>query len=148
MGIPRSSMTWPGLDPSVDLLGHDLGPINYGSEASMTPPSTSRSDTSSPPRGMLTPEQRELKRQRDQARRDSKTSVRARRALSTASYSSASPPVTMADHFSSMPIYTTSPSHISLLTEPVTMSGSYMSSYSSSPLPESSALFTSPFPTL
>lgn len=151
MGYPRSSLSWPGLDPNVDLLGHDLM-SQAGSDASMTPPSTSRSATSSPPRGILSPEQRELKRQRDQARRDSKTSVRARRALSGASYSSASPPMTMAEFStaSPMPIYTTSPSQISLLTEPVTTipGSSYIPAYSTSPLPEPSTMFASPFPTL
>ncbi|KAK6071190.1 hypothetical protein SCUP234_00695 [Seiridium cupressi] len=151
MGFPRSSLTWPGLEPNMDFLGHDLM-SQAGSDASMTPPSTSRSATSSPPRGIMSPEQRELKRQRDQARRDSKTSVRARRALSTASYASASPPVTMAEFStaSPMPIYTTSPSQISLLAEPVTTvpGSTYIPSYSTSPLPEPSSMFASPFPTL
>lgn len=44
-------------------------------------PVYARSLSSSPPRATLTPEQRELKRQRDHARRDSKT--RARRERST-----------------------------------------------------------------
>ncbi|KAI0125744.1 hypothetical protein BJ170DRAFT_445488 [Xylariales sp. AK1849] len=149
MGLSRSSYTWPSLDSSTDLLGHDLGSMGHGSDASLTPPSTSRSVTASPPRGTLTPEQRELKRQRDQARRDSKTSVRARRALST-SYSSQSPPVTMAEFStaSALPIYSTSPSQISLLAEPVTMSGSsYVPSYSTSPLPDQ-GMFSAPFSTL
>lgn len=151
MGYPRSSMTWPGLEPNVDFLGHDLM-SHAGSDASMTPPSTSRSSTSSPPRGMMTPEQRELKRQRDQARRESKTSVRARRAMSNTSYGSTSPQMSMSEFStaSPMPIYTTSPSQISLLAEPVTTvpGSSYIPSYSTSPLPEPSAMFTSPFPTL
>jgi hypothetical protein len=42
----------------------------------------SRSLSSSPPRGTLTPEQRELKRQRDMARRSSKTRVRQERSSS------------------------------------------------------------------
>ncbi len=45
-------------------------------------PMYARSLSSSPPRGSLTPEQRELKRQRDHARRDSKTRVRRDRSLS------------------------------------------------------------------
>lgn len=151
MGYPRSSMTWPGLEPNVDFLGHDLM-SHAGSDVSMTPPSTSRSSTSSPPRGMMTPEQRELKRQRDQARRESKTSVRARRAMSSTSYGSTSPQMSMSEFStaSPMPIYTTSPSQISLLAEPVTTvpGSSYIPSYSTSPLPEPSAMFTSPFPTL
>lgn len=170
MGVPRSSYTWPsrciscsylggfplltvnlGLENSTDLLGHDLGSISHGSDASLTPPSSTRSITGSPPRGTLTPEQRELKRQRDQARRDSKTSVRARRALSS-SYNSRSPPVSMSEYSTSstLPIYSTSPSQISLLAEPVTtMSGSsYIPSYSTSPLPEQGNAMFSPFPSL
>lgn len=45
-------------------------------------PMYARSISSSPPRGNLTPEQRELKRQRDHARRDSKTRIRRDRSLS------------------------------------------------------------------
>jgi len=116
------------MDSGSGLLGHDLGP--YGSEASLSPPTVSRSATSSPPRGVLTPEQRELKRQRDQARRESKNVVRIHRAGS-GSYVP-SPPVTMADlAVTSMPVYTTAPAQISLLTEPATVAPStYISSYS------------------
>ncbi|KAI1491391.1 hypothetical protein F5X96DRAFT_693421 [Biscogniauxia mediterranea] len=159
MGIPRSSFTWPGLssglDPTTDLLGHDLSSVGHGSDASLTPPSNPRSLTSSPPRPILTPEQRELKRQRDQARRDSKSSVRARRGMSS-SYSSASqsPPVTMSEFAASspMPVYTTAPSQISLLAEPVTTlpGHSYIPSYSPSPLPDhgNSGMFSPPFSSL
>jgi hypothetical protein len=45
-------------------------------------PMYARSLSNSPPRGSLTPEQRELKRQRDHARRDSKTRIRRDRSLS------------------------------------------------------------------
>ncbi|KAI5868663.1 hypothetical protein GGS23DRAFT_592420 [Durotheca rogersii] len=150
MGIPRSSFTWPGLDSSPDLLGHDMSSVGHSSTASMTPPSGSRSLTSSPPRFTLTPEQRELKRQRDQARRDSKTSARARRAMSTYSSASQSPPVSMHEFSSAspVPVYTTAPAQISLLAEPATtMAGSYMSSYSTSPLPDHShsPMFTPQF---
>ncbi|KAI1379404.1 hypothetical protein F4677DRAFT_408902 [Hypoxylon crocopeplum] len=153
MGIPRSSFTWPGLDSGSDLLGHDLSSVGHSSDASMTPPSGSRSLTSSPPRFTLTPEQRELKRQRDQARRDSKTSVRARRAMSTYSSASQSPPVSMHEFSSAspVPVYTTAPSQISLLAEPATtMAGSYMPSYSTSPLPDhgSPAMFAPHFSSL
>lgn len=145
MGVPRSTYTWHGihaLESSPELLSHDISNVGHGSDiSSLTPPSGSRSLTSSPPRPILTPEQRELKRQRDQARRDSKTSARVRRGMSNNSYPSTaqSPPVAMHDFSSasSMPIYTTAPSQISLLAEPVTTVGpSYMSSYSTSPLPD------------
>ncbi|KAI0205037.1 hypothetical protein F4808DRAFT_320516 [Astrocystis sublimbata] len=146
MGVPRSSYAWNGLhglQSSPELISHDVSSVGHGSDiSSLTPPSVSRSLTSSSPRPILTPEQRELKRQRDQARRDSKTSVRVRRGMSNSSYSPAgghSPPVTMHDFSSApaMPIYTTAPSQISLLAQPVTTVGpSYMPSYSTSPLPE------------
>ncbi|KAI1170763.1 hypothetical protein F4777DRAFT_594634 [Nemania sp. FL0916] len=146
MGVPRSTYTWHGihgLESSPELLSHDISSVGHGSEiSSLTPPSGSRSLTSSPPRPILTPEQRELKRQRDQARRDSKTSARIRRGMSTNSYSTTatqSPPVAMHEFSSAspLPIYTTAPSQISLLAEPVTTVGpSYMPSYSTSPLPD------------
>jgi hypothetical protein len=154
MGIPRSAFTWPGLDNGAELLAHDLHSVGTPpSDPSLTPP-LSRSVTSSPPRASMTPEQRELKRQRDQARRDSKTSVRARRAMSS-SYSSASqsPPVTMSEFTtaSPMPVYTTGPTQISLLSEPATSvaASSYVPSYATSPpLSEhgpSPPLFSAPF---
>ncbi|KAK8049468.1 hypothetical protein PG994_011198 [Apiospora phragmitis] len=151
MGVPRSSYTWPGMDSGADLLGHGLGSVSHGSDASLTPPSTSRSVTASPSRGTLTPEQRELKRQRDLARRDSKASLRARRGMSS-SYSSHSPPVSMNEFppSSALPVYTTSSSQISLLAEPVTtVSGTgYIPSYSS-PLPEPShSMFSGNFSSL
>ncbi|GAW10941.1 hypothetical protein ANO14919_002790 [Xylariales sp. No.14919] len=147
MGVPRSTYTWhslPGLESSPEMLSHDISSVGHGSDiSSLTPPpSGSRSLTSSPPRHIiLTPEQRELKRQRDQARRDSKATVRVRRGMSNNSYTPAaqSPPVTMHEFSSAspMPIYTTAPSQISLLAEPVTTVGpSYMPSYSTSPLPD------------
>ncbi|KAK8011757.1 hypothetical protein PG989_000017 [Apiospora arundinis] len=105
-GVPCSTYSWPGQ--GGDLLGHDLGSVGHGSDISLTPPSTSRSVTGSQPRGTLTPEQRELMRQRDLARRDSKASIRARRGMN-GSYSSHSPPVSMNDfpQSSAMPVYET-----------------------------------------
>ncbi|GAP90268.2 putative transcription factor c2h2 protein [Rosellinia necatrix] len=145
-GVPRSTYAWhagiPGLESSPELLSHDISSVGHGSDiSSLTPPNGSRSLTSSPPRPILTPEQRELKRQRDQARRDTKASARVRRGMSSHSYTSASqsPPVAMHDFSSAspMPVYTTAPSQISLLAEPVTtVAPSYMSSYSASPLPD------------
>ncbi|KAI1816463.1 hypothetical protein GGS20DRAFT_583433 [Poronia punctata] len=155
MGVPRSTYTWhslPGLESSPELLSHDISGVGHGSGiSSLTPPpSGSRSMTASPPRPILTPEQRELKKQRDLARRDSKASIRVRRGMSNTSYPppAQSPPVTMHDFSSAspMPIYTTAPSQISLLAEPVTTVGpSYMPSYSTSPLPDhaNSPMFSS-----
>lgn len=113
----------------------------------MTPPSASRSVTQSPPRTMLTTEQRELKRQRDIARRDSKVAARARRAGSGSSYTH-SPPSNMADLASphGMPVYTTAPAQISLLAEPTTMAPSpYMPSYTPPMADQSQPIFPSPY---
>lgn len=142
----RSSFTWPGME-NANLLGHDLG--SYASDVSLSPPSGSRSVTASPPRGMLTAEQRELKRQRDQVRRDTKMSQRQSRADSSSSSYVHSPPVTMADlttGASSLPIYTTAPSQISVLADPASTLApqQYMASYSP-PLETQSNLFSNQY---
>ncbi|KXH29386.1 hypothetical protein CNYM01_14227 [Colletotrichum nymphaeae SA-01] len=132
----RSAFTWPGLDnpeASGSLLGHNLSSLgHHHQDASLTPPSGSRSVTASPPRGTLTPEQRELKKQRDMARRDSKASQRVHRAGSNPYIHS--PPLSLPDVSSTMgvPVYTTAPAPISLLAEPATSMGSssYLPSYS------------------
>ncbi|KAM7211004.1 hypothetical protein V8F06_013611 [Rhypophila decipiens] len=100
------------LEIGSGLLGSDLG--HYGSETTLTPPSISRSVTASPGRGSLTPEQRELKRQQDHARRDSKLHARSQRTCSNSS-SVYSLPVTLAGLTtggSSMSIYTTVPATV------------------------------------
>lgn len=140
----RSSFTWPVLESGSGLLGSDLG--HYGSETSLTPPSISRSVTASPPRGSLTPEQRELKRQQDHARRDSKLHARSQRAGSGSS-SVYSPPVTLADlttTASSMPIYTTAPAQMSLLSEPPTTQ--YLPSFTPPLSDHSQSNMYSPYP--
>lgn len=118
----------------------------------MSPPVHSRSSTNSPPR--MTPEQRELKRQRDQARRDSKLSARFQRAGSQGSqstYEVTSPPASQGDFPStsslpSMPVYTTAPTDISLLTEPTTLAPQMVLPPYSPPLPPSSQMgFPSPY---
>ncbi|KAH8893763.1 hypothetical protein GQ53DRAFT_96896 [Thozetella sp. PMI_491] len=145
---PRSAMTWPVLG-AESLLGHDLSPYAT-SDSSMTPPPSagSRSVTSSPPRSvLLTPEQRELKRQRDQARRDNKIQVRARRSDSASSVYSQSPPVSLADLSpvpSSLPLYTSAPSGISLLAEPTSMGPNQYLPPFSPPLPSEPTMF--PYP--
>lgn len=105
--------------------------------------------TNSPHR--LSPEQRELKRQRDQARRGSKLSARLSRAESHSSpgshYEMASPPhsangdyTTSTSSLPSIPIYTTAPSDLSLLTEPTTLAPQLLLPPYSPPLPTSSSL--------
>lgn len=142
------------LEPSGSAyLGHDLG--HYGSDPSMTPPSAPRSMTGSPPRPSLAPEQRELKRQRDMARRDSKVSQRIRRAGSNSSsqggYEVSSPPSDLASTTSlpSMPVYTTAPAELSLLTEPTTLAPQLVMGHGSysPPLPSSSSqsMFPTPY---
>ena len=105
------------LDSGSGLISPDLG--SYGSDSSFP---GSRSQTASPPRTSLSAEQRELKRQRDQARRDSKMHVRGRRAGSSSSSGVYSPPPPLAVLSSgapSMPVYT-SAGPVSLLAEPHT----------------------------
>lgn len=128
-------------------MGQNMGSYNP-SEASLSPPSHSRSIGDSSPR--LSAEQRELKRQREQARRDSKLAARLRRAGSHSSQGAqydviASPPSTNGDYTTtsslpSMPIYTTAPTDISLLTEPTTLAPQMVLPPYSSPLPSSSSL--------
>lgn len=118
------------------MLGHDLG--SYSADASLPPPSTdSRSVTGSPPR-LFTAEQQELKRQQDQARRDSKISQRQRRTDSASSYVS-SPPISMSEVTAgvpTMPIYSTASSQISMLAEPAVSASThqYLPTYSA-PIP-------------
>ena len=157
LSLPRRIMaggegTWASLthdaviDSSSALLSQDLS--SYAAEASLTPPSGSRSVTASPPRGALTPEQRELKRQRDQARRDSKTAMRLQRANSGSSSYMASPPVSMAELTGSpaLPVYTNSP-QISLLAEPATTlsQSPYLPSYSPPLSDHSQSIFPSSY---
>jgi hypothetical protein len=70
-------------NPSPGLSPGQLTPSVYEEPKLM--PVYARSLSSSPPRGSLTPEQRELKRQRDFARRDSKTRIRRDRSASNQS---------------------------------------------------------------
>lgn len=114
------------MDSGSSLVPPEYGA--YGSDAGYTPPSGSRSVTASPPRIGLTPEQRELKRQHDQARHDAKLQIRGRRMESPAS-SVYSPPATLGDLTTSttaLPVYTTAPAQLPLLSEPPTQ---YMGPY-------------------
>lgn len=143
----RNSFAWPGPEQSNGLLGSDLNHHYAPSDASLTPPSGSRSVTSSPPRSSLSAEQRELKRQRDQVRHSSKLQARSQRAGSGSS-SVYSPPVTLADlasGASTMPVYTTAPPQMSLLTEPPTTQ--YLPSFSP-PIPEHNqgSMYPGPYP--
>lgn len=88
----RHTYTWPQFEmheqfmphnPSPGLSPGQLTPNLYDEPKLM--PIYARSPSSSPPRASLTPEQRELKRQRDHARRDSKTRVRRERSTSNTS---------------------------------------------------------------
>jgi hypothetical protein len=70
-------------NPSPGMSPGQLTPAVFDEPKLM--PVYARSLSSSPPRGSLTPEQRELKRQRDFARRDSKTRIRRDRSTSNQS---------------------------------------------------------------
>lgn len=90
------------------------------SESSVSPQSLPKMLPPSPSRSMLTPEQRELKKQRDRARRGERITTRIRAGSSSSSSYMGSPPMTMSDVTSpmSLPVYTTAPQPISLLSEP------------------------------
>ncbi|EFX04329.1 hypothetical protein CMQ_1257 [Grosmannia clavigera kw1407] len=77
MGNRSTYSTWPAIETS-NRPCPDLGP--YASDVSLSPPTGSRSVTASPPHYsvILTTQQREIKRQRDQARRESKLACRKR----------------------------------------------------------------------
>lgn len=98
-----------------------------------TMPIYSRSLSSSPPRAGLTPELRELKRQREQARRDLKTRQRRERSTSN---SYVVPQATTPDLMpGSLPEYHTPLTSTPLMSQPSPSIGSpaYMSSYSPQP---------------
>ncbi|KAL1870248.1 hypothetical protein VTK73DRAFT_2797 [Phialemonium thermophilum] len=114
----RSPFSWQVIESSNGLLDNDLGA--YATDLTFPSSTGQGSAVASPPRGPLTAEQRELKRQRDLARRDSKRAVRTRRTDSGSSYMP-SPPGTLPDMAgspSAMPVYSTAPAQISLLADP------------------------------
>ena len=143
----KTSFPWPGMmsgpsDNSNAFLGHDLA-IGSGSDTEFATNGGSRSMTGSPPRHNLTPEQREIRRQMDQARRGTKSATRYRR-------SGGSPYLSAADATApgvSMPVYTSSMAPISLLARPATSipQPSYLSApYSHQTLePDTSGMQTS-----
>ncbi|KAK0372165.1 hypothetical protein CLIM01_10480 [Colletotrichum limetticola] len=135
MGVQPANAS-SGLDnpgASGSLPGHNLSSLEeQHQDASLTPPSGSRSVAASPSRGTLIPEQRELKKQRDMARRDAEASQRVHTAGSNSYIYS--PPLSLPDVSSTMGVlvYTTAPAPVSLLAEPSTSMGSssYLPSHS------------------
>ncbi|EFY88701.1 hypothetical protein MAC_05319 [Metarhizium acridum CQMa 102] len=130
LGLQRN---WP-LDSAAashNILGADLNSLVSGSEASMTPPSETRSLASSPPRLSMTPEQQEMRRHRERVRRESKLTSRMRR-TDSASYTTSPSPMAMSDVSNAipLPIYSTAPP-VSLLAEPsqALHNQPYLSSY-------------------
>ncbi|KAI9903050.1 hypothetical protein N3K66_002402 [Trichothecium roseum] len=139
LGHPAAPFTWPAgpLDNHMhpdSLVGSEISSLPAASDPSLTPPTSASSLTSSPPRSSFSEEQRELKRQRDRARRDSRLASRLRRVSSQTSYMDSPPPMTIPDVTSAMdmPTFSSASAPMSLLTEPVTapMSQSYMQPYS------------------
>lgn len=131
------------------MITHDYtSAYHTGSDPSLTPPSVTSSLTSSPPRHHgFTHEQRELKRQQDRARRDSRQLSRLRRVSSQASYMdspSMSPIPDVAPL--EMPTYSTSAASVSLLSESAPINAPYMPSYSP-PLqdPSQAQMFPTPY---
>ncbi|UKZ79523.1 hypothetical protein TrVFT333_007278 [Trichoderma virens FT-333] len=120
----RPTFSWPGMFESNNttstMMAQDFSSILHPvSESCVSPQSVPKTLPASPPRGILTPEQRELKKQRDRARRDSRASTRIQRGSSSGSSYMGSPPMSVSDVTSTMalPIYTTAPPAMSLLSE-------------------------------
>lgn len=129
---------------------YSIGPASDGGLSASS--FDSRSITSSPPHPTLTAEQRQLKRQRDMARRDSKASTRAHRAMSGYRASQSPPQMSMSEYSNgpNVPVYTTVQPPLSLLSEPVTTLpgvSTYMPTYTSSPplSDQQSAMFPSSY---
>ncbi|KAF4455063.1 hypothetical protein F53441_2502 [Fusarium austroafricanum] len=136
---PRSAFTWPGPlesnNSGSSLLSPGLSSMGHVSGNSLTPPPPqSRSVTSSPPRLSLSADQREVKRQSDRARRDSRLVNRMRRANSNSYVDSSPSALGLPSTTSGMniPAYTTAPAPVTLMSDtPTTMSSStYLQSYS------------------
>ncbi|CAG7556999.1 unnamed protein product [Fusarium equiseti] len=130
---PRSAFTWPGPIES-STSGSSLLSPGLSSMGHVSP--QSRSVTSSPPRFSLSTDQREVKRQSDRARRDSRLVNRMRRANSNP-YVDSSPSVMGLPSTTtsmSIPAYTTAPAPVTLMSDtPTSMSNStYLQSYSPS----------------
>jgi hypothetical protein len=159
--VTRASYTWPRkfidlqfhlailtllvFDISDAYTNQDMGTINPFN-LSNTLSSYPKTIASSPPPALFTPEQRELKRQRDLARRESKTKLRRDRSISNPYQSSqiGTPdllPRTVADFSSTMA------TSLSAQSSPTFANVNYMpamaSQISSSESPE---LFGAPFP--
>lgn len=147
---PRSAFTWPGpiesgasgsslLSPGLSSMGH------------VSP--QSRSVTSSPPRFTLSTDQREVKRQSDRARRDSRIVSRMRRANSNSYVDSSSSTMGLPSTTGAMsiPTYTTAPAPVTLMSDtPTSMSSStYLQSYSPTledQQPPSASVYPSAYP--
>ncbi len=153
----RQSFTWPrkyiflprpgyGMLTSVDYAVSIMG--DQFLQQQLSPGMTSgqltpydgpklmyaRSLSSSPPQGNLTPEQRELKRQRDHARRDSKTRMRRDRSLSNPySTSQRTSPNLLARNLTDFPS-TLAPSPLLSQSSPSLANSNYLSAPYSSPL--------------
>ncbi|KAM0345304.1 hypothetical protein ACHAPU_006703 [Fusarium lateritium] len=150
---PRSAFTWPGpLDSSVSgsgLLSPGLSSMGHVSGNSLTPPP--RSVTSSPPRMSLSVDQREVKRQSDRVRRDSRLVNRMRRANSNSYAESQSSPMVLPSATAAMniPAYTTAATPVTLMSDgPTTLSTStYLQPYSPASLEDQQPHSTSVYPT-
>ncbi|WXC41407.1 hypothetical protein QX201_001211 [Fusarium graminearum] len=147
---PRSAFTWPGpiesgasgsslLSPGLSSMGH------------VSP--QSRSVTSSPPRFTLSTDQREVKRQSDRARRDSRIVSRMCRANSNSYVDSSSSTMGLPSTTGAMsiPTYTTAPAPVTLMSDtPTSMSSStYLQSYSPTledQQPPSASVYPSAYP--
>ncbi|KAK0392651.1 hypothetical protein NLU13_2146 [Sarocladium strictum] len=152
---PRSNYTWPGpFEPpnSSEVINtRDCFSISAHSGDSPLPGTSTRSLTASPPQLQLTPEQRELKRQQDRARRGSRLNARFKRESSNTPFFDSPPPMHLPDGSTAaieMSQYSAAPTQMALLSDPSSLpAGHYMSSYSP-PLPETqpaAPMFPTPY---
>jgi hypothetical protein len=134
------------MDMNEQFVNQDiasLDPFNISASAS----SYAKSLTSSPPPPLFSPEQRELKRQRDLVRRDSKTQKRRQRAMSNPYQSSqhSTPdllPRVLANNFSS----TMAQQSMTAQSSPTFPNTGYMPSLAPLSSTESPDLYSTPFP--
>lgn len=134
------------MDMNEQFVNQDVASLDpFSISASLSP--YTKSLTSSPPPPLFSPEQRELKRQRDLARRDSKTQKRRERAMSNPYQSSqhSTPdllPRVLANNFSS----TMAQQSMTAQSSPTFSNTGYMAPLAPLSSTESPDLYSAPFP--
>lgn len=134
------------MDMNEQFVNQDMASLDpFNISASASP--YAKSVTSSPPPPLFSPEQREIKRQRDLARRDSKTQKRRERAMSNPYQSSqyTTPdllPKVLANNFSS----TMAQQSMTAQSSPTFSNTGYMPPLGSLSSTDSPEMYSAPFP--